>query len=94
MMPSCDYRGFGRFRERRPRKRRSNTQQKNLPRWAGFFEESVIEGASPRRGDALTFDLGQFHVFSFQAAGLGTGRTLPVVGLFQLAISFCHDFKS
>ncbi|MEI7698772.1 MAG: hypothetical protein WCK86_03180 [Planctomycetia bacterium] len=44
----------------------------------------------------LRFDkaLRQFDMLSFEATSLGTGRALAMVGLLELSISFCHDFKS
>ena len=68
--------------------------KKTCPGGQVFLKSRLSRRHRRAGGEAFTFDLGQFHVFSFQAAGLGTGRTLPVVGLFQLAMSFCHDFKS
>lgn len=68
--------------------------KKTCPGGQVFLKSRLSRRHRRAGGEAFTFDLGQFHMFSFQAAGLGTGRTLPVVGLFQLAMSFCHDFKS
>ncbi len=68
-----------------------------IPAQAGLQIAALV---SRLRGNDVTqklrFDkaLRQFDMLSFEATSLGTGRTLAMVGLLELSISFCHDFKS
>ena len=68
-----------------------------IPAQAGIQIAALV---SRLRGNDVTqklrFDkaLRQFDMLSFEATSLGTGRTLAMVGLLELSISFCHDFKS